>query len=135
MENKSGNIDSIINITMENLRKIIDVNTIIGDPIETENTIIIPISKVCLGFASGGSNVNLENNSSENLPFAGGSGSGVSIKPIAFLVIRENTVRLLPMDQKNTYDKLVDQIPNAIDMITKFFDKENKDKEEDLTEE
>lgn len=129
MEN-DNKINSIINITMENLKRIADVNTIVGDAIETGNTIIIPISKVSLGFASGGSDRYNSDNSSNKLPFAGGSGSGVSIKPIAFLVIRENTVRLLPMDQKNTYDKLADQIPNAIDLITKFFEKDSKAEKE-----
>ncbi|SHH35499.1 GerW family sporulation protein [Clostridium grantii] len=130
-----NNINSIINITMENLKKIVDVNTIIGDPIETKDATILPISKVCVGFASGGANLPEKKNSSLNEnPFAGGSGSGVSIKPIAFLVVKENTVRLLTLDKKSNYDKLLEQLPNAIDLLSKIIDKKdgknNSSKEE-----
>jgi sporulation protein YtfJ len=129
-------INSIINITMENLKKIVDVNTIIGDPIETKDATILPISKVCVGFASGGANIGSKNSSSsDEYPFAGGSGSGVSIKPIAFLVVKENTVRLLTLDKKNNYDKLLEQIPNAIDLLSKIVDKNhNKDENPDKDE-
>ncbi|WP_461204381.1 GerW family sporulation protein [Clostridium sp. DL1XJH146] len=112
-------LNNIIKTTMENLKELIDVNTIVGEPIKENGTTIIPISRVSLGFASGGSEISSKNNSNNSLkyPFGGGSGSGVSVKPIAFLVLKGDTIKLLPMNQKNTYDKLVDQIPDLIDFF------------------
>lgn len=136
-------IEGLMKSTLENLKDMIDVNTIVGDPVETvDGTLIIPISSVSLGFASGGSEFppKTQNNSNSNFPFGGGSGSGVTIKPVAFLVIKEDSVRLLPVNQKNTYDKIVDGIPQIIDMLKNSFSqktskKDQKDKDEITVEE
>ena len=120
-------VDSIMKTTMDNLKNMVDVNTIIGTPIETKNeTVIIPISKVCFTFASGGSEfkgetVNeysrkeKEEEIQYRLPFGGGSGAGVSIKPVAFLVVTKDTIKLLPVDYDSTLDKLVDYIPDILE--------------------
>lgn len=111
-------IENLMKSTMENIKEMVDVNTIIGDPIKGDRgTLIIPISRVSFGFVSGGSEFNTLHNSEEskNYPFGGGSGSGISIKPVAFLVIKDECVRLMPLDSENTYDKLVDLIPQLID--------------------
>lgn len=133
-------IEGLMKSTLENLKDMIDVNTIVGDPVETaDGTLIIPISSVSLGFASGGSEFppKTQNNSNSKFPFGGGSGSGVTIKPVAFLVIKEDSVRLLPVNQKNTYDKIVDGIPQIIDMLKNSFSQKpsKKDKEEITVEE
>lgn len=129
-------IENLMKTTMENLKEMIDVNTIVGDAVESKDgSLIIPISKVCFGFASGGSEFNSKcggNTNSDKYPFGGGSGSGVSIKPVAFIVIKEDTIRLLNIDAENTLDKIVDSVPQTIDMIKGFFknssDKKNSDK-------
>jgi sporulation protein YtfJ len=122
-------IDSLMKNTMENLKEMIDVNTIVGDAVESKDgSLIIPISKVSFGFASGGSEFSSKGGSSNNngkYPFGGGSGSGVSVKPVAFLVLNNDGVRLLSIDAETTYDKIVDSVPQVLDMIKSFFKKDN----------
>lgn len=128
MEN-SHPIENLMKSTMENIKEMVDVNTIVGDPVESKDgTIIIPLSKVSFGFASGGSEFSGKNNNgSLKYPFGGGSGAGVSVKPVAFLVIKEDNVRILSVDQDNTYDRIVDGIPQIIDMLKGFLNnKETK---------
>jgi len=123
-------IENLMRSTMESIKEMIDVNTIVGDPIESlDGTTIIPISRVCVGFASGGSEFNSVNSSdSDNkYPFGGGSGAGVTVKPVAFLVVKNDSIRLLSVDQQNTYDKIVDTVPQVIDIIKGMF-KEKDDK-------
>lgn len=133
-------IENLMRSTMENLRDMIDVNTVIGDPVETKDgTYIIPISKVCFGFASGGSEFGTEriiNEKDHRYPFGGGSGAGVTVKPIAFLVLKGDSVRLLPVSHTNTYDRIVDTVPQVLDMIMDFLNKkENKTSCNENTEE
>lgn len=120
-------IEDIMKTTMNSLKDMIDVNTIIGSPIETKNnTVIIPISKVCFTFASGGSDFKGETideytrkekdeTIQYRLPFCGGSGAGVCIKPVAFLIVSADTTKLLPVDYNSTVDKLIDYIPDVIE--------------------
>lgn len=124
----------------------IDVNTIIGEPIETSNNIvIIPISKVSFGFAAGGSEFkgetideytrkDKEEEIQYRLPFGGGSGAGVSINPIAFLVVQENIVKLLPVNYTSTIEKLLDYIPDLLEktntVVNKTIDEMIDDKKE-----
>ncbi len=94
-------LENLMRSTMENLRDMIDVNTVIGDVVETsDGTSIVPISKVSFGFASGGSefdNHTTLRKNEEKYPFGGGSGAGVSVKPIAFLIIKDGIVKLQPV--------------------------------------
>lgn len=122
-------IENLMKSTMESIKDMIDVNTIVGEPIQSlDGTTIIPISRVCFGFASGGSEFTSVKSSdaSNNYPFGGGSGAGVTVKPVAFLVVKNDSVRLLPVDQQNTYDKIVDTVPQVIDIIKGMF-KDNCD--------
>ena len=118
-------LENLMRSTMENLRDMIDVNTVIGDVVETsDGTSIVPISKVSFGFASGGSEFG--NHTSlrreyEKYPFGGGSGAGVSVKPIAFLIVKDGMVRLQPVDYDNSVDRLVDSIPQVLEMVKGFF--------------
>ncbi|KEI10558.1 sporulation protein [Clostridium sp. K25] len=119
---ESHPIESLMKNTLENLKDMIDVNTVVGDAIKTiDGTVIVPISKVAFGFASGGSEFYNKHSKEEveKYPFGGGSGSGVSVKPIAFLVIKDDLVRLLPIEQSNIsiLDKLIDQIPKFADIL------------------
>ena len=114
-------IEGLMNTTMNSIKDMVDVNTIIGKPIETKNGIIIPLSKVTFGFASGGSEFNSETIDNYNkkekeesieykLPFGGGSGAAVNISPIAFLVVQNENVKLLPIEHSSSVDKLLDYV-------------------------
>ena len=125
-------IENLMKTTMEGIRDMVDVNTIVGDAVETKDgSLIIPISKVSFGFASGGSEFSKVKNDlpTTKYPFGGGAGAGVSVKPVAFLVIKNDNIRLLPVDQENTYDKLVDSIPQIIDIFKNMFKSDSENKE------
>lgn len=120
-------IEGLMTTAMNSIQDMIDVNTIIGEPIETSNNIvIIPISKVSFGFAAGGSEFKgetvdeytkkeKEEQVQYRLPFGGGSGAGVTINPIAFLVIQENNVKLMPVNHTSSLDKLLDYMPDLME--------------------
>lgn len=130
MENNHP-IENLMKTTMENIRNMIDVSTVVGDAMETaDGKSIIPISKVSFGFATGGAHINNKNISKENYPFGGGSGAGVTVKPVAFLVVNGNSIKLIPVDQVNSSDKIVEAIPQVLEMI-KSLGKKNKEEKED----
>jgi len=113
-------VENLIKSTMENLKSMVDVNTVIGTGVETKDgSYIIPVSKLSFGFASGGSEYSCQEHhtSSTVFPFGGGSGAGVSVKPVAFLVVKEDGVRMLPVDQDTTYDRIVDTVPQILDIV------------------
>ena len=117
-------VNGLMAETMEKIRSMVDVNTIIGDPIVThDGTTLIPISKVTFGFGSGGSDFK-PRNSSDTAPlcFGGGGGAGVSISPVAFLIISEGNARILPvnMPADNSTDRLIEMIPDAVNGIQNF---------------
>ena len=112
-------INGIMNSAMENLKQMVDVNTIIGDAITSpDGTVIIPVSKVSFGLAAGGGEyVSKHKIPEETKPFAGGVGAGVTISPVAFLAVNEKNVRLLPVDGDEPVSKLIDYIPVMVDKI------------------
>jgi sporulation protein YtfJ len=119
-------IQSFMETAMKNLREMIDVNTIVGDAIETpDGTIIIPVSKVSFGFGSGGSEFEGKNtNQDNNYPFGGGCGGGVSIQPIAFMVVSKDNVKLVSVGKSSSsLNKVLDLVP---DLISKFTDGNKK---------
>ncbi|MBD9097793.1 MAG: sporulation protein YtfJ [Ruminococcaceae bacterium] len=123
MANES--INGILSTSLEKLRELVDANAIIGTPIQVqEDTTIIPISKVSFGFGSGGSD--FPNKSTKEL-FGGGSGGGVSIQPLAFLVVSKGEVKMIQMTQSNnTADRVVNIVPDLVDKITALFPKKSK---------
>lgn len=137
---KEHPIEGLMDTVMNSLREMIDVNTIIGEPIEaSNNTLIIPISKVGFGFAAGGSEFSCETidgyikkekdeEIQYRLPFGGGSGAGVSINPVAFLIVQNETVKLLPIEHNSSIDKLLDYVPDLIEKAKSIIN--NKSKEE-----
>jgi sporulation protein YtfJ len=101
---------------MESIKEMVDVNTVIGDAVEApDGSVIIPVSRVGLGFAAGGSEFG-DNRESE-LPFGGGSGAGVSVQPVGFLVVGQHATRLLPVSNSAIYDRLVDLVPQLMDKL------------------
>ncbi|MDR3552063.1 MAG: GerW family sporulation protein [Clostridia bacterium] len=119
-------IEGLMNTALQNIRQMMDVNTIIGEKITTEDgTVIIPVSKVSLGFASGGSD--FPSKTDKEL-FGGGSGAGGTIIPVAFIVISNGDVKLLQISPSNTpADKAISLVPELFDKITALFNK-NKNK-------
>ena len=128
-------IKGLMVTAMNSIKQMIDVNTIIGDPIKAlDNTVIIPISKVGFGFAAGGSEFTGETVNSYNrrekeenikyrLPFGGGSGAGVNITPVAFLIVQNDTVKLIEANHSSVLDKLVEYVPDVIEKVNKLFSK------------
>lgn len=111
---------------MESIKEMVDVNTIVGDPVETPNgSVIIPISRVSCGFVAGGGEYDSTTDDSKNslLPFGGGSGAGVSVQPVGFLVVGHNEVRLLPVDGNAILDRLIDVTPKVMAQVQSMFKK------------
>jgi sporulation protein YtfJ len=123
---------------MESIKAMIDVNTIVGEAVETpDGTTIIPVSRVTWGYGAGGGDVpppaKQGDKEAQNRQFGGGVGAGVSISPVAFLVIGQGQIKLLPIGASNgALDKLVDYIPFVFEKVNKFI---NKKKECDEYEE
>ena len=136
-------IEGLMITAMNSIQDMIDVNTIIGEPIETSNNIvIIPISKVSFGFAAGGSEFKgetideytkkeKEEEIQYRLPFGGGSGAGVTINPIAFLVIQSNNVKLMPVTHSSSLDKLLDYVPDLIEKTNNIMNRCMQNKKEE----
>lgn len=121
MEKKSPLTD-LMRSTMEKIHEMVDTNTIVGQPITTPDGVtLIPISKVSFGFGSGGGDYGKA--PKEN--FGGGSGAGVKIDPVAFLVIKDGTTRVLPVavPPVSTLDRVVEMVPDIMDKVEKYFDK------------
>lgn len=135
MENREHPLNDLMGSTMDKVKAMADVNAIVGDPIQAGEVTIIPVSRVSYGFASGGSDFASKNQKPDAAnAFGGGSGAGVNIIPIAFLVVRGENVRLLPVmpPPGGAVDRVVDMVPELVDKITDFVEKqkEKKDTEE-----
>ncbi len=118
-------INDFMSTAMSGIRDMIDVNTIVGNPVTTpDGTTIIPISKVCFGFASGGSDFGKQ---PEKQKFGGGSGAGVSITPVAFLSIKDGDVRVLSVDpDESGIDKAIQSVPTVIEKLSNMFKRKSK---------
>ena len=120
-------IDNIMNSPLEDIRDMVDVNTVIGDAILTQDgSTVIPISKVSFGFVSGGGEYSCGRAASERLPFAGGTGAGVSIQPMGFLVSGDGGVRLLPAQPYAPTDRIIEMAPQLMNEIRKFLAHKNE---------
>ena len=123
MSNTSHPINGLMDSSLQNLRSLVDANTVIGESITLpDGTVIIPVSKVAFGFASGGSDLPTKKVGD---PFGGGAGGGVSVHPLAFLVVKDGKVDLLQIhESKNTADRMVGMVPEVIDKLSALFAKE-----------
>lgn len=122
-------IQGLMGTAMEKIKEMIDVDTIIGDAITTaDGTTIIPVSKVSFGFASGGSDIGSK--TSKDL-FGGGSGAGISIQPIAFIVIANGDVKLLQMSMNaKSSNAIINMVPEVVDKIQEMVNKKKDNKDE-----
>ena len=126
-------IENLMKSAMNSIKDMVDVNTIIGNPIKTETGMyIIPVSKVCFGFAAGGTEFDInkklkkEESGYEEYPFGGGSGAAVKINPIGFIVLdtqNNNIPKFIPVEHIDAIDKLLDYIPDFMENIKQVADK------------
>jgi len=129
----SQNLPNMLDNTIAKIREMVDVNSVVGDPITTADGVtIIPISKISIGLGGGGSDfVSKHVNHQEN-PFGGGVGAGIKVTPVAFLVIKEGSVRMLPVaaPANTTADRLVEMVPDTLDKVAAFIDSRMENKAE-----
>ena len=129
----SQNASNMLENTIAKIREMVDVNSVIGEPITAGGITIIPVSKVSVGFGGGGSDyVSKNTNNLNNHPFGGGVGGGVKVTPVAFLIVKDGNVRMLPVaaPANTTADRLVEMIPDTLDKISAFVDSHTKKNEE-----
>jgi sporulation protein YtfJ len=135
-------IEGLMKTSMQNIKEMVDVNTILGDPVETpDGSVIIPISRVTFGFAAGGSQFEAnkvkakekdkersqEANGNEPLPFGGGSGAGITINPVAFLVVGKEQTKLLPVESNILVDRILDSAPKLLEKVQEMMGPNKKE--------
>src|SRR5690606_37925626 len=110
-------IEGLMQTAMESIKAMANVNTILGEPVETpDGSVIVPVSRVSLGLGAGGSEFESKGGNGGH-PFGGGSGAGISLHPVAFLVVGGGEVRLLPIDDHAIFDRLLDMAPRLLDQL------------------
>lgn len=128
----SQKLPNMLENTIAKIREMVDANSVVGEPITAGDVTIIPISKISIGYGGGGSDFTKKNTNQQETPFGGGVGAGVKVTPIAFLIIKEGSVRMLPVaaPANTTADRLVEMIPDTLDKITGFIDSRMEKKAE-----
>ncbi len=138
-------IEGLMKTAMESIKEMVDVNTIVGDPVETpDGSVIIPVSRVACGFAAGGGEFEGTAGQQDNaggggggqqqangtaMPFGGGSGAGVSVQPVGFLVVGQGQIRLLPVDGNAVVDRVIDVAPQLLSQLQSMFKREKRNPE------
>ena len=128
----SNSLPNMLENTIAKIREMVDVNSVVGEPITTPDGVtIIPISKVSVGFAGGGSDFVSRNVNKLENPFGGGAGGGVKVIPTAFLVVKDGSVRMLPVaaPASTTADRVVEMVPDVLDKIAAFIESHTKKEE------
>lgn len=129
----SQNLPNMLENTIAKIREMVDSNSVVGEAITTPDGVtIIPISKISIGLGGGGSDFVSKNVNRQENPFGGGVGAGVKVTPVAFLVIKEGSVRMLPVaaPASTTADRLVEMVPDTLDKIAAFIDSRTEKKAE-----
>lgn len=126
----SEKLPNMLQSTIEKIKEMVDVNSVIGTPIQTPDGVtIIPVSKVSVGFAGGGSDyASKKPGGAEG--FGGGSGGGVKVTPLCFLIVKDGNVRMMsvPTPANSTADRIVEMLPDTLDKISAFLDERKGDK-------
>ena len=129
MSENNHPINEVLQTTMNKIREMVDANTVVGQPIVTqEGVTVIPVSKISLGFATGGSDFGKSQNIPKN--FGGGAGAGVNVVPVGFLIVKDGNVRLLPIapPAADTAGRVVEMVPEMFDKVTDYIDKKTAEK-------
>lgn len=122
-------IGELMQTTMENVKNILKVDTVVGDPIFTPDGItLVPVSRISVGFGGGGVEISSKK-SADVRPYGGGNATGVKIDPIGFLVIKEGNVRMINImpPANTTLDRIIDLVPQVIDRVDSFINKQNEE--------
>ncbi|MBO4938388.1 MAG: GerW family sporulation protein [Oscillospiraceae bacterium] len=120
----SQNLPNMLNETISRIREMVDVNSVVGQPIVTADGVtIIPVSKISVGFGGGGSDY-AKAPAGKDLPFGGGVGGGAKVTPICFLIVKDGNVRMMPVatPANTTADRIVEMVPDTLDKISEFID-------------
>ena len=129
----SQTLSNMIENTLTKIKDMISVNDVVGSPITTpEGVTIIPISKVSVGFGGGGSDFVSKNANTQENPFGGGVGGGVNVTPVAFIIIKGDSIRMMPVaaPANTTADRVVELVPDVLDKISAFVDSHTEKKGE-----
>ena len=114
-------IEALMTTTLESIRDMIDVNTVVGEPVATaDGSTVVPISRVSFGFVAGGGESRPAATPPDALPFAGGAGAGVTVQPLGFLVTGPDAVRLLPAQCYQPIDRIIELIPQVVAELKKL---------------
>jgi len=131
MSENNHPINEMLQATMSKIRELVDTNTVVGQPITTDDGVtLIPVSKLSFGFATGGSDFGKTPNAAKN--FGGGAGAGVNVMPIAFLIVKDGNVKLLPVapPAESPVGRVVELVPEMFDKVTGYIDKKSGNKDE-----
>lgn len=138
MSENSHPINELLSTTMQKVRELVDANTIVGQPIQTQDGVtLIPVSRLSMGFAGGGSDFAAKNQKPEGKnSFGGGTGAGVKVEPVAFLVVKDGFVRLLPVapPPATTLDRAIELAPELFDKVTGYIDKKTAPADPEVVE-
>lgn len=127
----SDKLPNMLQSTIEKIKEMVDVNSVIGQPIQTPDGVtIIPVSKVSVGFGGGGSDYASKKPGAEG-GFGGGSGGGVKVTPLCFLIVKDGNVRMMsvPTPANSTADRVVEMLPDTLDKLSAFLDARKNPKE------
>ncbi|MDP4119159.1 MAG: GerW family sporulation protein [Bacillota bacterium] len=114
-----GNINDMIGTIMESIKEVVKVSSVVGDAVNApDGSIVIPVTKVTCGFGATGVEIPAKSATKEEYPFGGGSGGGLSIEPMGFMVMKEGNVRVVPMiEEQTTIEKVIDMVPSMVDKL------------------
>ena len=129
---KNNSLSELISTTMEHVRTMADANTIIGTPIQAEGVTLIPVSRMSFVVAGGGTEFSTKKQPAGDNSFGGGSGASAKLEPVAFLVVKEGSVKLLPVapPPATTVDRVIDTVPEVVDKVTGFIESQQAKKEQ-----
>ena len=130
MSENNHPINEVLQTTMERIHEMVDANTVVGTPIVTQDGVtLIPVSRLSLGCATGGSDFGKTQNVAKN--FGGGAGAGVNVIPVAFLIVKDGSVRLLPVapPPDDSISRIVELVPEMFEKVTGYIDKKTAEKQ------
>ena len=133
---KSNPLSELMRATMEQIRAVADANTIIGAPIQAEGVTLISVSRLSLGVAGGGTEFSTKKQPAGENSFGGGSGASAKLEPVAFLVVRGDSVKLLPVapPPATTVDRVIETVPEVVDKVTGFIEKQQEKKAQEAAQ-
>ena len=128
----SQNLPNMLESTIAKIREMVNANTVVGEPIAAGEVTIVPISKISIGLGGGGTDFATKNDGNKDNSFGGGVGAGVKVTPIAFLIVKDGSVRMLPVaaPANSTADRIVEQVPDLLDKVAAFIDSRAEKKAE-----